>query len=74
MGKSYSKLFRSSSNSSLFKNNNTEYLEPIIPLKTSIIEGWNDYYHLLKDYWGENFIAPIHGWLKTGGFVVLDMG
>ena len=84
MGIQYSKklLLRTSNSSyssrkrqeAISDQDDTNQSPPIIPIKASVIEGWKAHHDLLKEYWGDNFIAPVDEWLKVGGFKVLDMG
>ncbi|CAI2167791.1 7472_t:CDS:2, partial [Funneliformis geosporum] len=50
--------------------------EPMVPLNQTQNEEerWDEIHYLLKDYWGDNFSAPIHEWLRIGDIKVLDIG
>ena len=52
-------------------SNSTSQDEPLSQPQT---ERWDELHYLLKEYWGGNFSAPIHEWLRIGDLKVLDMG
>ena len=86
MGNHYSKRFRTNAGSGSTKKKKEKEADraeeaddaqqgpPIVPLLERVIEGWREHHYLTKDYWGGNFIAPVHEWLRIGGSKVLDMG